>query len=236
MKGIRSGCMLIILAILPAAFAGAIGWEFRAGPMWAGNAFHTIDTPEGSVKVQGSAVSPLRTIPGAAFLMPLSPMFTLNIGLDAMLQEYLELPEGSPAPGKVVPTDSHVGSDSDYLEPGESQNVAAMLLLPLHIGVEASVISNPLLYTGPGAGITLIPGIPFLIEGETTSGILSWHYGAGRFLFPELNWFVTFKNFAMFDYGLRLRSIWPLSNIWAATEYAGWWDRLHIQLQFFVRI
>lgn len=212
--------------------------EFRSGPMWIGNAFQ-VDA-EGQ-KVHSSAVSPLRMTPGIAGRYILTPYTVVSLGIDGLYQEYVELPEGSPMPGKVVPTSSHTGSDSKYFEiqtaeDEKYQNVAGVLILPLHIGVDFPFINGEVLSSGPGIGITILNRIPFLIEGESTQGILAYHWGFGRFVFPEMNWEAAFHTFDRFDYGFRVRSLWPVANLWALEEGVAWWDGLTLQLQAFIRI
>lgn len=212
--------------------------EFRAGPWWIGNAAQFIEEDGSLEKVHGSAVSPLRTVPGYAFIYNLNPSVSFIFGLDLFYQEYLELPSGSPFPGKAVPADKHSGSDSPYLdeEAGELQNVAGVFMLPLQITADFPLIRRQAFRSGPGIGLILLNRIPVLIEGESTEGLVSSFWGGGSFLLPEVNWSFAFSHLDSVEYGLRLRSMWPLSSIITQSyEGVAWWDGLNLQLQFFVR-
>ncbi|GAB6089407.1 hypothetical protein [Spirochaeta dissipatitropha] len=209
--------------------------EFRAGPWWIGNGAQLDGSLE---KVHGSAVSPLRTVPGYAFIYNMTPSVSFIFGLDLLYQEYLELPSGAPFPGKTVPADKHSGSDSPYLdlEAGELQNVAGVFLLPLQISADFPLIRRQAFRSGPGIGLILLNRIPVLIEGNSTAGIVSSFWGGGNFILPELNWAFAFSNLESVEYGFRLRSMWPLSAMISQPyEEVAWWDGLNLQLQFFIR-
>jgi len=231
-------CILVV-GIMPPTANGQnpSPWsiEFRAGMVWIGNAFRYVDTDEGTEKVHGSAVSPLKAAPGVGARYHISRNLVGVASLDALYQEYVELPAQAPNAGKVVPTDTHIGSDSPYPDE-ELQNVAGVFVLPLHIGLDFPLIRREAVTTGPGAGVTIVARIPILIEGESTSGIASYHWGAGRFLHPELNWSAVFHTFDHLDYGLRLRAMYPMANLWALENDVGWWDGLTIGLQAIVQL
>ena len=216
--------------------------ELGAGPIWIGNAFqyHENDDNERK-KVHGSAVSPLKITPGVGLHRNMSTELTLRLAFNGLYQEYAELPSGAPIPGKVVPTSSHIGSGSPYNETEagieiEQQNVAGVLILPLHIGIELPFIRQSAITTGPGFGLTIVSRIPLLIAGETAGNIAAYHWGSGRFLFPELNWMARFHTFDSFTYGIRLRTLYPVANLWAQEDSIAWWDGMKIQLQAILQL
>lgn len=214
--------------------SGVLALEFSAGPLWIGNAAQYHDDE----KVHGSTVSPLKILPTVTMRYRLASTIRFTAGLGALYQEYLELPDGSPWPGKAVPTGSHIGSDSPYFATGsdDQQNVAGVIVLPLQLGLDFPLLQRPAFQTGPGIGLVLLSRIPVLITGESTGGIARYHWGAGRFLQPELNWSTAFHTFEGFTYGIRIRSWLPMANLWAGEDGVAWWDGTGLQLQGFIRL
>lgn len=212
--------ILIALSVTGASHAvTVVGVDVRGGVAWIGNGYR--EYPDGTT-VQGSDVSPLRPLLGAAVPLQFSPHAVFTPALDLFWQDYLAVEDG-----KVVPTQIETGSAAG--------DIAGTLGVILSLPVTYEWRTGERFTLGAGGGLALVLRLPLgPIDGSDASPLWNYFYSDLRFLYPEAQFALRYEASETIEVGGLLRVLWPVAPL--ITDYdVPFWDEMKIALMTTVR-
>ena len=209
----QSGRFTIILCIF--AVLGSSAYALTAesvdaygGVLWIGNGAGTVDAPVG-------APSPLLTTYSVTVPLRVSRFFLFVPGIDVFGTRY----GFEPGSTKAVPVEIEYASG--VWELGLVISPAVAFDLPLRGGSHLGVF----------AGTSFVLRAPIVVWPETATDlrgqVAQYHYGAGRFFYPEAGLYFQWLAFDNLSVALRGKVLFPLFHAWDG-ESVPFYDQLMV--------
>jgi hypothetical protein len=203
---------LIILLCLVSGRSFAFSLEsidIRQGMILIGNADQS----------QGSAPSPLEAMLGIGFNLRFSPLISMKPALDFFGRDYLWTQSE-----RAVPTNIETGTYTG--------DIAGVMGIILSIPFKFEFHPSESFSFGPAVGPSFLFRIPLIPLGDSDTGpMTNYFYSSLRFFYPEVNLFLNYDLSDAFAFGLTLRCLFPVFNMWSGETLSDgspppFWDQL----------